>query len=159
LDFAGGPTGKPFYNKDRNNFAPSIGFAYDVFGNGKTALRTGYSVSYVNDGYIAAARNNVVTNDGLSFTATKSGFTGKVSSLPAVTTPAYKVPRTFADNYANNTQSAFAMPDPNWATPYVQQFTFGIQQEIKGTVFEVRYVGNHGTKEVRGYDLNQVLIN
>jgi hypothetical protein len=27
-----------------------------------------------------------------------------------------------------------------------------------GTLFEVRYVGNHGTKQIRGFDYNQVLI-
>src|SRR5262249_55771814 len=33
LDFASGDTGRPLYNKDLNNFAPNIGFAWDVFGN------------------------------------------------------------------------------------------------------------------------------
>lgn len=158
LDFAGGAAGRKFYNPDRNNLAPVVGFAYDVFGNGKTALRGAYSLSYVNDESVRAIGNNVNTNDGLQATATRSGLTGTLANLPPVVPPVYKVPRTFADNYAVNTQSAYGMPDPGLRTPYVQQWSFGIQQAVKGAVVEIRYVGNHSTKLWRAFDYNQVII-
>ena len=37
---------KDLWKKDKNNFAPSIGFAYDIEGNGKSALRAGYALRY-----------------------------------------------------------------------------------------------------------------
>ena len=51
------------------------------------------------------------------------------------------------------------MPDPNLVTPYVQQWNAGIQHSVKGFIIDTRYVGSHGTKEIRGIDYNQVLIN
>ena len=53
----------------------------------------------------------------------------------------------------------FGLPDPNLVTPYVQQWNFGLQQEILGFVFEGRYVGNKLTKGLRSFDYNQVNIN
>ena len=34
------------YNGDHNNFAPRLGFAWDMFGNGKTVLRAGGGIMY-----------------------------------------------------------------------------------------------------------------
>ena len=74
LDFAGNSVGRPWYNRPKKDFAPNVGFAWDVFGNGKTALRGGYSISYVNDQEIVAPENMLEANGGLQGFAADSGL-------------------------------------------------------------------------------------
>jgi hypothetical protein len=156
-DFVG-KDGRFLYKPDRNNFAPNIGVAWDPFGGGKTSVRGGYSISFINDETLTAVRNNVNTNPGLSTSVTRVGLVATTSAPPAVPTPAFQVPITQAQNYANNSQVALGIPDPNLRTPYIQQYSFGIQREIRGTIVEARYVGNRGTSLLRAYDYNQVII-
>ncbi len=159
LDFAGKAVGRPFYNPDRNNFAPNVGLAWNVRGDGKTAIRVGYSMNFVQDSQATAIRNSVNTNAGLAQTLQRTGLSSTLSNPTNLGSPTFKVPRTFADNFALNTQGAFGMPNPDLVSPYVQQWNISIQQNIKGGVFEARYVGNHATKSFRAFDFNQVNIN
>jgi outer membrane receptor protein involved in Fe transport len=88
LDFAGSSAGRPWYGQDKNNFAPNVGFAWDVFGDGTTALRGAYSISYVNDETIRAILNNVSHNEGLTATAARTGLSGRVgTNLPSIPVP------------------------------------------------------------------------
>jgi hypothetical protein len=160
LNFAGNGTGRSFYNADRNNFGPNIGLAYVPFkDNGNTVIRAGYSVNYVNDEFLTALSSNVGNNSGLAQTVTASGLKATVSPLPGITTPVFSVPRTYDQNHALNSQAAFAAPNPDLVTPYVQQWNIGVQHDYRGFLFDLRYVGNHGTKLLRGVDLNQINFN
>jgi hypothetical protein len=54
---------------------------------------------------------------------------------------------------ANLNPTVFTI-DPNLRMPHVQQWTLGIEREIfRDTVLEVRYVGNHRVKLLRGSTL------
>ncbi len=160
LDFVGPGSGRTLYNRDFNNFAPNIGVAYDPFGNGRTAIRAGYGIHFINDEIVGAARNAIDAN---------SGLVGNLSD-PSValflrdpsfdfTAPEFKVPRTASDNLALDPTSAIFGIDPNLRTPYVQEWQFSIQHEIApGTIVETRYLGNKATKLIRGFDFNQIDI-
>lgn len=159
LNFAGASVGRSWYSRDWKNFAPNVGLAWDVFGDGKTSFRAGYAISYVNDQAILAAQDIAELNTGLVGVATNIGLSGRISSnLPPIVPPVYQVPVTDAQNYATNPQNTVGLINPNLRTPYVQQWSIGIQREMWHTVFEVRYLGNHGVAEYRGFDYNQVII-
>lgn len=162
-DLAGGGNGtRPFYNPDRNNFAPNISIAWDPFGTGKTSIRAGYAISYVIDSLIQMAENAAIDgNDGLTSVVTAANLTGTVSGggLIAINVPVFKVPRTLKDQQTiTQAPTAFTL-DPALKTPYVQQWNLSLEREVfPDTVAEVRYVGNHGVKLLRGIDINQVVI-
>jgi hypothetical protein len=159
LNFAGNSVGRPYYKRPLKNFAPNFGFAWDVFGDGKTALRGGYSINYVNDQEIVAPENMLEGNGGLQGFAADTGLTGRVSGgLPAIPVPTYKVPLKLSDNYAIDPFSVLTMVDPNLNRPHVQQYSIGIQHDFKGTLVEARYVGNHVVGAYRAFDFNQVQI-
>jgi hypothetical protein len=159
LNFAGNSIGRPFYNKDLNNFAPSVGLAWDPFGHGTTSVRAGYGISYVTDEAIQVAEAFTGTNPGLATYLATYDLAGFMSTdRPPLTPPAFQSPLSFANGYAQNPGVYYGLVNPNLRTPYVQEWNFNIQHEIKSTILEVRYVGNHSTKLLRGFDYNQEQI-
>jgi hypothetical protein len=159
LNFAGGSVGRPWYHRRWKDFAPNFGFAWDVFGNGKTALRGGYSISYVNDQELLAPESMLEANGGLQGFVNDTGLSGRVANgVPQIFLPGYQVPLKVSDNYASNPFNVVATIDPNLNRPHVQQYSFGIQHDFKGTVAEVRYVGNHVVGAYRAFDFNQVQV-
>ena len=159
LNFAGKSVGRPWYNRDWHDFAPNIGLAWDVFGTGKTAIRAAYSIAYVDDQALLAPQGITELNAGLIGTAAASGLSGRVSAgLPPIVAPVYHVPLTVADNYAVDSFNTVGLIDPSLRTPYVQQYSIGIEHSWKQNVFDIRYVGNHAVRGYRAFDFNQVQI-
>jgi Carboxypeptidase regulatory-like domain/TonB dependent receptor len=165
IDFAGGPTKRSLYYPFLGGFSPNVGVAWDPFGDGKTAVRAGFSMNYVNDSFFAAADNASVGNAGLSTTSTADpiGLNGPTVSHPVgVTTPSFQIPTTFSQNaallgIANNIGYAI---DPNLRPPYVLQWNLSVQRDLGGgTTLTVSYVGNHGVGLFRAVDVNQVFLN
>lgn len=168
VGFVAGNSGRRAYNKDLLDLGPNIGIAWDPFHNGKTAIRAGYSIHYVNDDLATAVLNATEGNAGLTSTAgnpdvvaTISGGNG-LSAASLVSAPPFLIPTTFEAN-ANNVgivnNAGFGI-SPNLRTPYVQDWNLSVQRAIGwNTSVTVQYLGNHGTGLIRGLDINQVIIN
>ncbi len=100
----------------------------------------------------------VIGNAGLTTTVTNTNLFGFFrNGLPPIATPAFKVPRTYADQIGLALNSAAFGIDQKIKQPFVHQISFAIEREIwKDIAVEARYIATLGRDIWRGVDLNQI---
>ncbi len=149
-----------FYDKDLNNFGPTVGFNWDVTKDGRTAVRGGYSLTFVNEETVTVGRAAARGNAGLTTAAATPPVFATVSGgVPVIATPTFLSTRTLANQLAVNPAGALWGIDPNIKSPHVHQVSFGIQRELPWAMAaEARYVGTFGREIWRGIDHNQVTM-
>ena len=165
-----GPTGQPtqwaadpdqgrnIFATDYNNFGPHLGFTWDPFGDGKTAISGSYRVSF--DRFMIAvganfSRQNFGTSTGTTLTpfarlSDTDYFTGGVLPIP--------LPPIFPSLGNVRLSRAYAV-DPDLAVPYVQGWSIGFERELaQDWKLDINYVGNHAVGMWRANNFNQVDI-
>lgn len=136
--------------QDRNNFAPRVGFAYQLAK--KTVIRSGYGIFY--SSYEAGPLSIPNPGNNPPFYA-QSNFPAVSFSTPnpIVNQLSRGLPLNAFTNPA--APSLFAL-DPNFRDPYVQHWNFGIQQDLGfNTVWEISYAGSAGKKLYEFRNVNQ----
>ncbi len=151
---------------DKNNFAPRIGFAYVLDEKLNMVLRGGYGVYY--DRISTRYANTQLFNYpyfalGVGLPGILRTFQSPFIPLPAPSTfpvvPSIPSPLSPLSPLIG-VPIAGVYVDPELATPYVQQFNFGLQWGFwNNFVFDIGYVGNKGTKLLQLVSPNQPVYN
>lgn len=178
--------GRPYYETDKNNFAPRVGFAYNpsfkggflggIFGDRKTVIRGGASkvydrvsgsVSFIADQVSYIFDNSATTSFGGAFDARTDllndpRFTG-FGTLPVQNAaPIITRPNTpFVDNgypFGNQEgQTNYAIAQ-NFKVPESYQYSIGFQRDLPGNfLIDVSYVGRKGRKLFTQADAAQLV--
>jgi hypothetical protein len=160
-----------WFKTDWNNFAPRVGFAWDVKGDGKTAIRGNYGIFY--DRMVGAAvslddnntpgfsqsasvaPNAQATSAALAAIGCGSAPVGDVRISDCIPVPAQPAAPAVSPAVTYK-PSSIVVFNPNLRTGYVHQYSLDIQRELfRNTILDIGYLGARGVKLFMNRDWNQ----
>ena len=131
------------WKPDKNNFAPRVGFAWDVFGDGRTSVRGGYGMAFERN--FGNVTYNVLFNPPKYLVATLDA----PADVP--TLPIYADPAGPFGGVAGVTKpippGSLRHVDQNIETAYAHFYSTSLQRELKPSLIgTVEYTGSSGRK-------------
>ena len=144
---------------DMNNFAPRLGMTYDLFGSGRTILRTGFGITYFPEQ--ASASNLLGQQVPYTISQNVSSETNPLSfaNVRTLTDPFPPIqqikPRTTEElNAANPRVLGHAFDNE---TSYAEQWHLGVERQLFSSMaVELAYAGSAGKHLLFCYNPNEV---
>jgi outer membrane receptor protein involved in Fe transport len=135
------------YNQNNMNFQPRVGFSFDVFGTGRTILRSGYAI--LTDQPITNLVTGLTGNPPFGNPLAFNGVASTPTSRTTYTT-------LLADAKAGGL--APTIVDPNFKNSYIESYNLNIQQQIsRNWSMMVGYFGSEGHDLRTRVNLNQFI--
>lgn len=150
-----------WYNNDYNNFAPRAGFAWDIFGKGRTVVRGNWGVFFDR---IIGATSSLVDGNTPGFAQVTQAFPQSlgqgVRTVSGINNTDLPVkPAAPVTTLPVNRNSSIVVFNPNLRTGYLQQINFGVGHQVSAnTSFDATFVRTQGTKLFAWQDINQPRI-
>jgi hypothetical protein len=133
------------YDTDKNNFAPRFGFAYDVFGDGRTAVRGAYGIFYDTFNTDTIAQENPPFSGGRR-TFTNGSMANPFGSVGLPAPPAFIDPAAFSFVFPINGFWS-GTGEASLRTTYFQEWNLTIARELgRSYAASVAYIGKTGRK-------------
>jgi hypothetical protein len=133
----------------KRDFAPRLGFAYNVFGSGRTVVRGGYGIFWNNP--LTGTSSSKAINPPFLLSQSLS-----TTLLPTLRLRDGLPPPPALDLNRPPEGTTRSIFDPNFRDGYAQQWNLNVQQQIANNyLLELSYVGSKGTHLVIKQDINQ----
>ena len=145
----------------KGDFGPRVGIAYDLTGDGKTVVRTGYAISYFPE--LPSGSN--MLGEQVPYVVSQTPF-GNIptnptdfTTIPTINRPFPTIQTVKPQTTAELNAAAVGVLGHSFAnqTPSMMTWNFNIERQIGKTMLaEIAYAGSHSIHLTYGYAANEV---